>query len=61
MPNCKDSICTDVEVQVASKEGSIYMMYREAKIKEGEDYILAPIIVSIFCIRYCTVTKINNR
>ena len=50
MPNCKDSICRDVEVQVASKEGSIYMMYREAKIKEGEDYILAPIIVSIFCI-----------
>ena len=56
MPHCEGSICTNVEVQVASQEGSIYMMHRQAKIIVGDDYIEAPIIVSIFCIRYCTVT-----
>ena len=55
MARCEDSnICTDVEVQVASQEGSIYMMYRDAKINDGDNYIETPIIVSIFCIRYRT-------
>ena len=47
MPNCKN--CNDIELTVAAKEGSIYMMYREYKVKEGAVFKMSPIIVRIYC------------
>ena len=49
MPSCEKLYfgnCENVEVKVAAKTGSIYMMYREYKVKDGADYKEAPIIVS---------------
>ena len=49
MPSCKDyKDCKDVEVKVAAKSGSPYMIYRMYKVKDGSEYITSPIIVSIF-------------
>ena len=52
MPNCKVrgqiANCTNVTVEVLAPEDSIYMMYREYKVKDGAGYKKAPIIVSTF-------------
>ena len=47
MPSCEGSNCNDVEVKFAAKLGSPYLIYRDYKVKEGEEYKLAPIIVSM--------------
>ena len=47
MPSCEDSNCSDVEVKFAAKLGSPYLIYRDYKVKEGNEYKLAPIIVSM--------------
>ena len=51
MPRCKHPNCKNVGVKVAAKTGSIYMMWREYKVKDGADYKEAPTIVSIHCHR----------
>ena len=48
MPNCKDGSCQGVKVKVLAPEDSIYMMYREYKVKDGAGYKKAPIIVSVY-------------
>ena len=47
MLNCIALNCKNVEVKVAAQAGSIYMIYREQKVKVGSDYKEAPIAVSI--------------
>ena len=52
MPKCKVrgqiANCTNITVEVLAPEDSIYMMYREYKVKDGAGYKKAPIIVSTF-------------
>ena len=47
MPSCEGDNCNDVEVKFAAKLGSPYLIYRDYKVKEGDEYKLAPIIVSV--------------
>ena len=47
MLSCELQNCKNVEVKVAAQAGSIYMIYREQKVKVGSDYKEAPIAVSI--------------
>ena len=48
MLNCKNENCENVEVKVAAQTGSIYMIYRKHKVKNGTDYKQAPIIVRFY-------------
>ena len=63
MPSCEKlnfGNCENVEVKVAAKTGSIYMMYREYKVKDGADYKVAPIIVSRLSMKHILLEFYNR-